>query len=67
MICNLFIVLWEENQDDISSKVCRSFDEAEAFKNELVDACKISNDDIKIHQIKSSIRLILLTDLKQED
>lgn len=60
MICSLFIVLWEENQDDISSQVCRSFDEAEVFKNELIDAYKISNDDIKIHEIKSSIRLILL-------
>lgn len=62
MICSLFIVLWEENQDDISSQVCRSFDEAEVFKNELIDAYKISNDDIKIHEIKSSIRLILLMD-----
>ena len=62
MICSLFIVLWEENQDDISSQVCRSFDEAELFKNDLIDSYKISNEDIKIHEIKSSMKLSLLMD-----
>ena len=60
MIYSLFIVLWEENQDDILSQVCRSFEEAEVFKNDLIDSCKISSDDIKIHEIKSSIKLGLL-------
>ena len=62
MICSLFIVLWEENQDDISSQVCRSIEDAEGFKNELIEAYKISSDDIKIHEIKSSVKLSLLMD-----
>lgn len=62
MILSLFIVLWEENSDDISSQVCRSFEEAENFKNELIDSYKIPSDDIKIHEIKSSIKVSLLMD-----
>ncbi|WP_378954481.1 hypothetical protein [Pelosinus sp. sgz500959] len=62
MICSLFIVLWEENQDEISSQVCRSFEDAEIFKQDLIDSYKISSDDIKIHEIKSSVKLSLLVD-----
>jgi len=62
MICCLFIVLWEENSDEISSQVYRNLEDAEAFKQELIDAYKIANDDIKIHEIKSSVRLSLLMD-----
>jgi|GEM_PF-3289943 len=63
MICSLFILLWEENSDEISSQVCRSLEEAEACKNDLMSSYKISNDDIKIHEIKSSIKLSLLKSL----
>ena len=62
MILSLFIVLWEKNSDDISSQVCRSFEDAEVFKQDLIDAYKISSDDIKIHEIKSSIKLSVLMD-----
>lgn len=62
MILTLFIVLWEENNDEISSQVCRSIEDAEAFKQELIDAYKITSDDIKIHELKSSVKLSLLVD-----
>jgi len=63
MICSLFIVLWEEEiKDDISSQVCRSFEDAELFKNELINNYHIPNDDIKIHEIKSMIKLSSLSD-----
>lgn len=62
MILSLFIVLWEENKDDISSQVYRSHEEAEVFKNDLIESYKIDGDDIKIHEINSSIKLSLLGD-----
>lgn len=62
MICSLFIVLWEENQDEISSQVYRNFDEAEAFRQDLIESYKIPSADIKIHELKSSVKLSLLMD-----
>jgi len=62
MICSLFIVLWEENIDDISSQVFRCFEDAEVFKQDLIDSYKIASEDIKIHEIKSSVKLSLLLD-----
>ncbi|MBP2629281.1 MAG: hypothetical protein H6Q68_3992 [Firmicutes bacterium] len=67
MICSLFIVLWEENKgeenkDEISSQVCKNLEEAELFKNELMNTYHIPNNDIKIHEIKSTIKLSLLSD-----
>lgn len=66
MICSLFIVLWEENKqeenkDEISSQVCRTLEDAELFKSELINTYHIANNDIKIHEIKSTIKLGLLS------